>query len=59
MVSVLAGTAAAAPLMVRGRCGGSIVNVSSIEANRAAPTFPMYGACKAGVDSFTARSRWS
>lgn len=53
LTSVLAGTSAAAPLMIRGGVGGSIVNVVSIEATRAAPGYAVYAACKAGVASFT------
>ena len=33
--------------------GGSIVNISSISANRAAPTIAAYAAAKAGIDSLT------
>jgi NAD(P)-dependent dehydrogenase (short-subunit alcohol dehydrogenase family) len=50
LVSMLAATSAAAPLMTE---GGSIVNVTSIEGLRAAPTFAVYAACKAGMISFT------
>ncbi|SHN40017.1 SDR family NAD(P)-dependent oxidoreductase [Cryptosporangium aurantiacum] len=53
LMSVLAATSAAVPLMIRGGRGGSIVNVSSIEATRAAPMFAVYAACKAAVNSFT------
>jgi NAD(P)-dependent dehydrogenase (short-subunit alcohol dehydrogenase family) len=53
LVSVLAATAAAAPVMVRGGRGGCIVNVASIEAFRAAPTFSVYAACKAAMVSLT------
>src|SRR5215203_5579585 len=53
LVSVLAATSAAVPLMVRGGQGGSIVNVSSIEGTRAAPMFAVYAACKAAMNSFT------
>ncbi len=53
LVSVLAATSAAVPLMIRGGSGGSIVNVSSIEGTRAAPMFAVYGACKAAMNSFT------
>jgi NAD(P)-dependent dehydrogenase (short-subunit alcohol dehydrogenase family) len=53
LVSMLAATAAAAPVMIEGGRGGSIVNVSSIEGTRAAPMFSVYAACKAGVISFT------
>ena len=51
--SVLAATAAAAPVMVEAGRGGSIVNVVSIEASRAAPEYAVYAACKAAVASFT------
>ena len=53
LVSMLAATHAAAPLMIRGRRGGAILNVASIEAERAAPNFAVYAACKAGMVSFT------
>jgi NAD(P)-dependent dehydrogenase (short-subunit alcohol dehydrogenase family) len=53
LVSVLAATSAAVPLMIRGGRGGSIVNVSSIEGTRAAPMFAVYAACKAAMNSFT------
>ena len=53
LVSMLAATAAAAPVMIRGQRGGSIINVSSIEASRAAPNFAVYAACKAGMLNFT------
>ncbi len=53
LVSMLAATSAAVPLMRRGAQGGSIVNVSSIEGTRAAPNFAVYAACKAGMLSFT------
>ena len=53
LVSTLAATAAAAPLMARGGRGGSIVNVVSIEASRAAPMYAVYAACKAAMVSFT------
>ncbi|RYD85235.1 MAG: SDR family oxidoreductase, partial [Sphingomonadales bacterium] len=53
LVSMFAATHAAAPIMIRGGQGGSILNVASIEASRAAPTFAVYAACKAGMVSFT------
>lgn len=53
LVSMLAATQAAAPIMIREGRGGSIVNVASIEASRAAPNFAVYGACKAGMVAFT------
>ncbi len=53
LVSMLAATSAAVPVMIRGARGGAIVNVSSIEATRAAPNYAVYAACKAGMNSFT------
>ncbi len=53
LVSMLAANHAAAPLMIRGEQGGAILNVASIEAERAAPNFAVYAACKAGMVSFT------
>ena len=53
LVSMLAATSAAIPIMVRGGRGGTIINVSSIEASRAAPMYAVYAACKAGMNNFT------
>lgn len=53
LVSMLAATSAAAPIMIRGGRGGSILNVTSIEGARAAPNYAVYAACKAGMISFT------
>jgi NAD(P)-dependent dehydrogenase (short-subunit alcohol dehydrogenase family) len=53
LVSMLAATHAAAPIMIRGGRGGAILNVASFEAERAAPNFAVYAACKAGMVSFT------
>ncbi len=53
LVSMLAATSAAARVMIAGGEGGSIINVASIEAHRAAPLFAVYAACKAGMLSFT------
>ena len=53
LVSMLAATSAAVPIMIRGGRGGSVVNVTSIEAARAAPNYAVYAACKAGMVSFT------
>jgi NAD(P)-dependent dehydrogenase (short-subunit alcohol dehydrogenase family) len=53
LVSMLAATHAATPIMIRGKRGGSIINVASIEASRAAPMFAVYAACKAGMLNFT------
>lgn len=52
-VSMLAATSAAVPVMIRGARGGSIINVSSIEASRAAPGYAVYAACKAAMLNFT------
>ena len=53
LVSMLAATSAAVPVMIEGGRGGTIVNVASIEASRAAPNFAVYAACKAGMLNFT------
>lgn len=53
LVSMLAATSAAVPVMIDGGRGGSIINISSIEGTRAAPNFAVYGACKAGMLNFT------
>jgi len=53
LISMFAATSAAVPHMISGGRGGSIVNVASIEATRAAPMFAVYAACKAGMLSFT------
>lgn len=53
LVSVLAATSAAVPVMEAGGRGGAIVNVTSIEGARAAPGYAVYAACKAGVNNLT------
>jgi NAD(P)-dependent dehydrogenase (short-subunit alcohol dehydrogenase family) len=53
LVSMLAATSAVIPEMVDGERGGSIVNVASIEAVRAAPRYSVYAACKAAMVNFT------
>ena len=53
LVSNLAATTEAVPLMIAGGRGGSIINVTSIEATRAAPGYAVYAACKAGVNNLT------
>lgn len=53
LVSMFSATAAAAPLIIRGGRGGSIINVTSIEGSRAAPGYAVYAACKAGMINFT------
>ncbi|MET0270188.1 MAG: SDR family oxidoreductase [Sphingomonas sp.] len=53
LVSLFAATSAAVPVIARGGRGGAIVNVTSIEAARAAPGYAVYAACKAGMNNFT------
>jgi NAD(P)-dependent dehydrogenase (short-subunit alcohol dehydrogenase family) len=53
LISMFIATQEAARHMIDGGRGGTIVNVSSIEGNRAAPTFAVYAACKAGMINFT------
>jgi NAD(P)-dependent dehydrogenase (short-subunit alcohol dehydrogenase family) len=53
LMSLFAATSAAVPFMIEGGRGGSIVNVASIEALRAAPEFAVYSACKAAMTNFT------
>jgi NAD(P)-dependent dehydrogenase (short-subunit alcohol dehydrogenase family) len=53
LMSMFIATQEAAKIMIAGGRGGSIVNVSSIEASRAAPMFAVYAACKAGMLNFT------
>jgi NAD(P)-dependent dehydrogenase (short-subunit alcohol dehydrogenase family) len=64
LVSMLAATSAAAPLIASTvaaggdvnqphRTGGAIVNITSIEGLRAAPMYAVYAACKAGMINFT------
>jgi NAD(P)-dependent dehydrogenase (short-subunit alcohol dehydrogenase family) len=53
LVSVLAATSAAVPIMIKGGQGGSIITVTSIEASRAAPNYSVYAACKAGLNNLT------
>ena len=53
LVSLLAATSAAVPIIVRSGRGGAIVNVTSIEGSRAAPGYAVYAACKAGMNNFT------
>ena len=53
LVSALAATSAAVPLMIKGGRGGSIISVTSIEGSRAAPSYAVYSACKAGLNNFT------
>jgi NAD(P)-dependent dehydrogenase (short-subunit alcohol dehydrogenase family) len=53
LISLLTATQAAVPVMIKGGRGGNIINVTSIEASRAAPNFSVYAACKAGINNFT------
>ena len=53
LVSNLAATSAAVPVMIAGGRGGSIINVTSIEGSRAAPGYAVYAACKAGINNLT------
>lgn len=53
LVSLFSATSLVGQIMVREGRGGSILNVSSIEASRAAPLYAVYAACKAGMQSFT------
>ena len=53
LVSNLAATSAAIPIMIAGGRGGAIINVSSIEGARAAPGYAVYAACKAGINNLT------
>lgn len=50
---LLHATKLAIPLLQRGRPGGSIVNVTSIEAHRGAPECAVYAAMKAAVMNFS------
>jgi NAD(P)-dependent dehydrogenase (short-subunit alcohol dehydrogenase family) len=51
--TVLHGVRVVAPHMISRDRGGSIINVVSIEAERAAPLYAPYAACKAAVVNFT------
>lgn len=53
LISMLTATQAAAAVMVAAQRGGTIVNIASSEALRAAPGYAVYAACKAGMVSFT------
>jgi NAD(P)-dependent dehydrogenase (short-subunit alcohol dehydrogenase family) len=53
LISNLAATSAAVPVMIAGGRGGAIVNVTSIEGSRAAPGYAVYAACKAGINNLT------
>ena len=51
--SNIVATQEAIPIMIEGGRGGSIINVTSIEASRAAPGYAVYAACKAGINNLT------
>jgi NAD(P)-dependent dehydrogenase (short-subunit alcohol dehydrogenase family) len=53
LVSVVAATSAAVPIMIEGGQGGSVINLTSIEGSRAAPGYAVYAACKAAVNNLT------
>ena len=53
LISNLAATSQAVPHIIAGARGGSIINVTSIEASRAAPGYSVYSACKAGINNLT------
>jgi NAD(P)-dependent dehydrogenase (short-subunit alcohol dehydrogenase family) len=53
LTSVLHGVRAAAPRMIAAGRGGSIINIVSIEGERAAPGYALYAAAKAAVISLT------
>jgi NAD(P)-dependent dehydrogenase (short-subunit alcohol dehydrogenase family) len=53
LISMFVATQEVARVMIDAGGGGSIVNVASIEAFRAAPMYAVYAACKAGMTSFT------
>lgn len=52
LLHVLHACSLAVPRMQAGGRGGSIVNVTTIEAHRAAPGFAVYSAAKAAVEQF-------
>jgi 3-oxoacyl-[acyl-carrier protein] reductase len=52
LTHVLHACALAVPRMRAGGRGGSIINVTTIEAHRAAPGFAVYSAAKAAVEQF-------
>jgi NAD(P)-dependent dehydrogenase (short-subunit alcohol dehydrogenase family) len=52
LLTVLHGCSLAIPRMAAGGRGGSIINLTTIEAHRAAPGYAVYTAAKAGVEAF-------
>ncbi|WP_174273646.1 SDR family NAD(P)-dependent oxidoreductase [Sphingomonas bacterium] len=53
LVNLVTATQAAVKQMVSQGRGGSIINIASIEGMRAAPSYSVYAACKAGMLNFT------
>jgi NAD(P)-dependent dehydrogenase (short-subunit alcohol dehydrogenase family) len=53
LTNLFVATGAAAKAMIDGGRGGAIVNVASIEGQRAAPGFSVYAACKAAMINFS------
>jgi NAD(P)-dependent dehydrogenase (short-subunit alcohol dehydrogenase family) len=53
LMSMFVASQEAANAMIRFGNGGSIINVTSIEAMRAAPRYAVYAACKAAMVNFT------
>lgn len=52
LLHVLQACSLAAPRMQAGGRGGSIINLTTVEAHRAAPGFAVYSAAKAAVEQF-------
>jgi NAD(P)-dependent dehydrogenase (short-subunit alcohol dehydrogenase family) len=52
LLSVLHSCSLAIPRMLAGGRGGSIINITTIEAHRAAPNYAVYSAAKAAVEQF-------
>ncbi len=52
LLHVLSACSMAIPRMRAGGRGGSIINLTTVEAQRAAPGFAVYGAAKAAVEHF-------
>ena len=52
LMHVIHASSLAVPRMTEGGRGGSIVNLTTIEAHRAAPNFTVYAAAKAAVEQF-------
>jgi 3-oxoacyl-[acyl-carrier protein] reductase len=52
LMHVLQASSLAIPVIRRGGRGGSIINITTVEAHRAAPNFAVYSAAKAAVTHF-------